>query len=315
MTVELWVNKYRSKNLDDYVWQDPAMRAKIEQWIEEGATPNLLLTGKPGTGKTTLMMMLMLLLKIPQADILFIPASKERKIEDIQNKIENFIGTWAMGDSGIKYILLDEFDAVTPAAQKMLRTDMETYSDTRFIATCNWSNKVIPALISRFHVMHFQTLGMEDYMLRVGEILNEENVEWEFDTLEAYVKVTYPDLRKCISLVQHNTITGKLNPPGSDDAAVGEYLLSVVDLFKKGKFIEARKLIVSQAQLEDYPDIYRFLYQNLDLFGKTQDQQDEALLAIKDGVVQHGLVFDPEINLSATLVRLSRIIKPNTTVF
>jgi DNA polymerase III delta prime subunit len=262
------------------------------------------------THNTTLALLMLKLLNIPDVDILYINASRERRVDDIQDRIGNFVSTWAMGDSGIKYILLDEFDAISPLAQKMLRADMETYADvTRFIATANYSNKIIEPLLGRFHVMHFETLGMDEYTVRVGEILNAENVDWDFDDLEAYVKVTYPNLRKCISLVQHNTIGGKLTPPGSNDAAVGEYMLNVIDLFKKGKFIEARKMIVGHAQVEDYPQIFTLLYKNLDLFGATQDEQDDALIIISKGVVNHSSAFDPEINLSATLCEICRLKK------
>ena len=310
MSVRLWTEEHRSKTLDEYVWRDPQMRAKVEEWIEEGAVPHLLLAGKSGTGKSTLAFLLVRLLGIPNVDFLYINASRERKVEDIQNKITNFISTWALNPTGIKYIMLDECESITPLAQKTLLADLETYSEvTRFICTCNAKNKIIEPLIGRLHVIDFQTLGFEEYTVRVANILDLEDVKWDFDDLESYVKVTYPNLRKCISLVQHNTLGGKLQPPNSDATSSKDYMLSVVDLFKKGKFIEGRKMLISNAQLEDYNDIYRFLYQNLDLFGNTQEQQDEALIAIKDGVVQHGIVFDPEICLAATLAAVCRVGK------
>jgi len=307
MAIPLWCEKYRPKTLDDYVWRDPNMRAKVEEWITEGAVPHLLLSGKSGTGKTSLAFLILKLLNIPDVDFLYINAAKNRKVDDIPDKINNFISTWAMGPTGIKYIMLEEFQDVSFLSQKQLLLDLENYSDsTRFICCTNSKNKIFDALLSRLHLIDFQTLSLEEYIERVALILNTENVEWDFDDLESYVKVTYPNLRKCISLVQHNTIRGKLMPPNSDAATSSDYMLKVIDHFKKGNFIEGRKVLISSAKVDDYNEIYRFLYQNLDLFGSTQEKQDDALIAIRNGVVAHSTVFDPEICLSACLAEICR---------
>lgn len=308
MSVSLWVEKYRPRTLDDFVWADAAMRAKTEEWIADGALPHLLLAGRSGTGKTSLSELLMLELRIPDGDILRIKASRERKVDEIQERIGGFVNSWAFGPSGIKYILLDEIDAISPMAQKMLRNDMETYSDVcRFVSTCNYLNKIIVPLQGRFQTLQFQTLDRDDFIVRAATVLINENVDFDVEVLDAYVARTYPDLRKCIGLLQQRTLGGVLQAPSAGDEASQDYLLSVIDLFTAGRHTEARTLIVSQAQPEEYNEVYRFFYSNLGLFGRTQNQQDRALLAIRQGVVNHALVFDVEINLAATLVELCQI--------
>ncbi len=312
LNVDLWTERYRPKSLDDYVWRDLTMRAKFAEMLESGVLPNLLFSGSPGTGKTSLALLLLNLLDIPAGDILFIPASRERKIEDVQDRLDGFVTTWALGPSGVKYVVFDEFDAVSPLAQKMLRTAIEMHSDlTRFIATCNYENKILPALHSRFQTYHFKTLAEDDFIVRVGQILADEGIDFDVDVLQDYIRVTYPDLRKAINLVQQNSVGGRLTPPKEGDEASKDYLLNVIDLFRQGKFIEGRKLILSQAQVEEYPEIYRFLYRNLNLFGATQRAQDEALLTIRKAVVNHTLACDPEILLAATLAELTMQVQPD----
>jgi replication factor C small subunit len=307
MSVEQWVEKHRPKKFNEYVWKDEKIKNKILEYVNEGSVPHILLAGTQGTGKSSLANVILHELHIPRADILWIPASRERKIEDIQNKIGNFVNTWAFGPSGIKYVILDELDSVSPAAQKMLRTDMEVYSsNVRFIGTCNYINKIIPAIRSRFQEFIFKAVDVTEFTVRLVEILDKEEVQYDFDLLENFVESAYPDLRKCINLLQQNTVNKKLQILG-DSEKNQDYMLVMVDLFKKKKHLEARKLIVTQAQPEEYPDIYRFLYRNLELFGDTIEKQEDALLIIKDGLVNHTLVADIEINLSATLVLLSRL--------
>ena len=308
MSTELWVEKYRPKTFDDFVWSDETIRHKAEEWVQSGALPHLLLEGRAGTGKTSLSELFMIALDIPESDILRIKASRERGVEVIQERIGSFVNSWAMGPSGIKYILLDEIDAISPHAQKMLRNDMETYSDvTRFIATCNYLNKILGPVQSRFQTVSFQTLGRDDFTVRAATVLVEEGVEFEIDILENFVERTYPDLRKCIGLLQLKTVGGKLGTPAATDKAAKDYLLDFIDLFRKGQHVAARKLIVSQAQPEEYHELFRYFYEHLDLFGNTQDQQDHALKAIRTGIVNHALVYDVEINLAATMVELCQI--------
>ena len=207
-----------------------------------------------------------------------------------------------------KVVLLDEADGLTPTAQAILRGVMETYSSTaRFILTCNYPNRIIPALHSRCQGFHVEKTDQTEFTARVATILVTENIDFDLDTLDTYVKSSYPDLRKCINLVQQNCVNNKLAGPTSDSTSGGDYRIEMVELFKKGKIQEARKLVCSQARPEEIEELFRFLYDNLDFFGKTEEQKDSAVLIIKQGLVDHAICADPEINLASTLIKLSRL--------
>lgn len=308
--MELWTEKYRPKTLEEYVWRNPEQKEKVQEWLKQGSLPHLLLTGVQGSGKTSLAKMLLGLLNVNRGDILEINASRERNADTVQNKILNFCTTWALGD--MKYVLLDEADSMSPLAQRILRGEMETYADSvRFILTGNYPNKIIPALHSRCQGFHFEALDLSEFTNRVVDILINEGVQLEteedVEILNEYVEKTHPDLRKCINLLQQNVIGNKLRQLNVKDATGKDYLLEVANLFRNGQVTEGRKLIVESAQPEEYNDIYRFFYQNLDMWG--QGNEDEAVLIIRNALVNHSLVADVEINLSACLIELNALRK------
>jgi DNA polymerase III delta prime subunit len=159
-------------------------------------------------------------------------------------------------------------------------------------------------LHSRCQGFHIERVDLTEFTARVATILVEENIEFDLDTLDTFVKATYPDLRKCINTVQMNSMEGKLHTPEKGDSGQADYKLEMVSLFKAGKINEARKLVCSQARPEEMEEVYRWLYDNIAIFG-DEEKQNKAILIIKQGLVDHTLVIDPEINLSATLIRLS----------
>jgi DNA polymerase III delta prime subunit len=184
---------------------------------------------------------------------------------------------------------------------------MEEYHHTaRFILTCNYPNRIIPAIHSRCQGFHIAKIDQTEFTARVAEILITEDVELDLDTLDTYVKATYPDLRKCINTVQMNVQDNILLKPAESDASGSDWKIQMVELFKAGKILEARKLLCGAVRPEEMEEIYRWLYDNIELFG-SEEQQDNAVLVIKQGLVDHTLVADPEINLAATLIRLARI--------
>jgi len=204
--------------------------------------------------------------------------------------------------------LLDEADRLTPEAQDALKGVMEEYSSTsRFILTCNSPNRIVPALHSRCQQMHFSSIDQVEYTARAATVLVEEGVEFELDTLDTYVKSVYPDLRKCLNLLQQNTIDGVLINPRSEDSGVSDYKIEMVELFKKGKIKEARTFLCGRVQPHEIEGIFTWMYSNLDLFGKDEETKDSALIIIKQGLVDHTLIADPELNLAATLVKLARL--------
>jgi DNA polymerase III delta prime subunit len=177
----------------------------------------------------------------------------------------------------------------------------------RFIITCNLPHKIMPALHSRMQGIHFDTLDMESFFARAMEILAMENVSYEIDDLEAYINNSYPDLRKCINLLDQHTFGGVLSPLKEASATSLNYMEDVVALFKARQYTQARKLIVASADINDYEEIYRFLYKNLHLFGDSEDVQSAAIVVIARGLRSHAICADAEINLAATLVELGQL--------
>jgi replication factor C small subunit len=154
-----------------------------------------------------------------------------------------------------------------------------------------------------------ETIDKTEFTARACEILITESITPDIEVLDTYVKASYPDLRKCINMLQQNCRDGKLMPPASGDSGQQDYRLQMVELFKQGRIQEARKLVCAQARPEECEEIYRWLYDNLDIIAKEDELQDKAVLIIKQGLVDHSFVADPEINLASVMIKLARLSK------
>lgn len=308
---ELWTEKYRPAGISGYVFKDARQKKQIEQWIRAGALPHMLLSGSPGTGKSTLIKSLLNDLNVDPFDVLEVNASKDNGVDFIKDTITRFSETMGYGD--MKYVFLDEADGLSPAAQGTLRGTMERYAKSvRFLLTCNYPHKLIQAIHSRCETgrMVIAELDKSEFLMRLVDILDKEKIEIDPDALETIVSKAYPDLRRGISLIQKHSIDGKLESPDDDTEVVSDFRIDMIALFRAKKYKEARTLICTQVQKDEYEDMYRFMYQNVDVWADGDvGKEDRAILVIRDGLVKHTMCADLEINLSATLCELEMIAK------
>jgi len=228
-----------------------------------------------------------------------------RQVYDLSvNKNHNFF-------IGKTKTLTHNCDYTTAPFQAALRNDMEAYADTvRFILTCNYENKIIPAIReSRCYKFHIAKPDITEFTARAATVLVSENVEFDLDTLDTYVRTSYPDLRKCLNQLQNNSKSGKLQTPVESGNSEDELLLQATEMFKAGKIVDGRQQLMQYIGM--YPtrieDCYRWLYDNLDLWGNTNDKKDQAIIFIRNGLANLPLVGIPEVSLAATLAELSSI--------
>jgi len=303
MKTSIWVERYRPKSINDVIFQDERQRKKFNSFIESGDIPHLFLSGVQGTGKTSTSLALIKDLKIAPSDALKINCSDE-KIEALRNRVTSFAMSMPLGD--FKVVRLEEVDYLSLESMALLRALIEETSRTcRYIATCNYANRVIPALKSRFQEFYFKAPDKEKVAVHVAEILEKEQVEYDAETLLTYVDVGYPDIRKIIQLLQGNVQNGTLLNPQQMSSDSADWKFGLLDAISSGDFKRARKLVCESATREEHEDVYTFLYTNVERM-KISDK-DAAIVTIAEYLKSHALVSDTEINLAACFITLGKL--------
>ena len=308
----LWPIKYRPTTIDNYIFQDNAMKAQIEKFVNEKNIPHLMLSGHRGTGKTSLVHVLKHHLEIDDVDFLVIDASNENSVDIIRSKIMSFISTHAIGN--FKLVLLNEADYLTVNSQAILRTileDEDIYNNARFIFTYNYGNKIIPELKSRCQELFFRTLNKDKVLETAAIILKKEKVKVaSLELLEKYIDLSFPDFRKILQNLQDNVIDGRLQELNSTttDSSV-EYKLEIIELFERGDWQGIRTVVNKNVDGDEFIELYKFFYEYIGEITKFKDMNKHkaGVVIIADHLYRNSLVADQEINFIAFIIRLLEI--------
>jgi DNA polymerase III delta prime subunit len=299
----LFVEKYRSKTLDEYVGNEQ-LKQIVSKYIANNDLQNLLLYGTPGTGKTTLAK---LIVNNFDCDYLYINASDERGIDTIRDKVQGFASSASF--KPIKIVILDEADFLTIQAQASLRNIIETYSrTTRFILTCNYLERIIDPLQSRCQVLKITPPSKKEVAQHISVILDTEYIEYAVEDLVSVVNKHYPDVRKILNTCQVNNVEGTLKIDKT--VLTGGYkdaLLKELKSPSKTSFKNIRQ-ILADSNLDDFEDVYRFLYDSLDEYGKNDLAKAMIVIEIESYMYHANFRIDKEINVMALLASVLKII-------
>ena len=302
---QLWFDKYRPKTLDEYIFQDEQQKSKIHQMVAAGEVPHLMLTGVQGSGKTALTKILIDALGVDEMDLMEVDASKKNSVEFVRDELIPFCETLPMGK--LKIIHLAEFDYMSQAAQGTLRETLGGDTSTfRFIATCNYENRIIPALRSRFQVMRFKALNEDEIFIQLANMLISEGVDVDPDVVLTYIKQAYPDVRQMINNIEFNVVNGVLRAPNAG-AAGADYKFKVLELLGQGDFEAIYELILKQVAAEDIEGVYEFLWQNLNLIPQCKASKDvyrKVVLLIADALRAHAVAAFPHVTFQALCIRI-----------
>ena len=309
-TNTLWVEKYRPALLDNYIGNEH-LKKQIDRNIEENDLPHYLFYGGAGTGKTTLAK---ILVKNIDCDYLYINASDETGVDNIRTKIKGFAMTYSTAISNIKIVILDECDYMSASAQAALRNLMESYSShCKFILTCNYKEKVIDPLQSRCQDYELIPPNRAEVGKHCVKVLEQENVEYDIETIATIIDACYPDIRRVINYLQKQSIDGKLNSD-VNELQDSDYKLKLIELIsnssmnKKDAFVAVRKLLMKN-KVRDFTPLFSLMYDRLDKLADKGSQKADIILLLARYQNMDSLAVDKEINIMAMFVEILGVLK------
>lgn len=298
----LWVETHRPQTISDCILPE-RLKKPFQEYVNQNTIPNLLLSGGPGVGKTTVAKAMC---KEIGCDYMVINGSDENGVDTIRVKIKNYASSMSLS-GGRKVVIIDEADYLTPNAQAILRNAIEEFSiNCSFIFTCNYKTKIIEPLHSRCAVIDFSLKTSEksamakDFFKRIQGILQSENVEYDNSVVAEVVKKHFPDFRRVINELQRYAQFGKIDT-GILSQVANVSINEIVKHMREKDFGSIRKWVASGEY--DSNTVFRQIYDALYDIMKPQSIP-QAVLVLADYQYKQAFVADGEINLVACLVEL-----------
>ena len=295
--------KYRPDTLEGYICKEDT-KQKFDEFIKQQDIPHLLFAGKPGAGKTTIAK---ILVNNIDCDYLYINATDERSIDVMRDKVGAFAAAGSF--KPLKIVILDEATHILQAGQVILLNMMETYSlTTRFILTGNYPERLIDPLRSRCQEFDLAPPSKKVIAQHISVILDKENIEYEIPDLVTIVNKYFPDFRKIINNCQKYTIDGvlKLDTMSNTDDNYKDALLAELKKPSVKSFNNIRQ-IIANTDLEDFDDVYKFLYSKLNEY--SNGNEGIVICYLEEYMYHATFRLDKEINIMACIAKILETIK------
>lgn len=311
----LFTEKYRPKNLEDLILPERVMSK-----FKDGLTQNMLLAGSPGTGKTSTAKAIVQQFELPY---LYINASTDTSVDVIRTRITDFCSTMSILDDRGKFkvVILDEVDGVSDQFFKALRATMEQFaSNSRFIATCNYVNKIPDPILSRFEVINFDFDKSEEseltrkYIKRVYDVCGKEGMTIEKPALVEFVKRNFPDLRSTLNKLQGYKTQGTTNITEADVKKFNSVYKDVFELIfnEMDPIVNYKHLVGEYSNRVD--DVLQTLGEEFIEYIQTEKPQNtrhipQIAICVAEHQAQRTLVIDPVITLLSCVYKIQEIVK------